>query len=178
LKISISRSSLLTAIVIAVLLAAAPLAIFEIVRTGELYVFSRRFVPDMLARLHGPGRLRFIFQPTFAIILGARDGVKDARLRLPPFLSALIFHGQRRSELLRGALASVRDLVAVAILLDVISQLLILRIRASRRGGSFGSAVDFDALCVRARNRESDRSMANRSDPHHRSRLTTWSCEG
>jgi hypothetical protein len=127
LKISISRSSVLTAIVIAVLLAATPLAIIEIVRTGELYVFSRRFVPDMLARLHGPGRLRFIFQPTVAIILGGRDGVKDARLRLPPFLSALIFPGQRRSELLRGALASVRDLVAVVILLDVVSQLLILR---------------------------------------------------
>jgi hypothetical protein len=111
LKISISRSSLLTVIVIAVLLATAPLAIIEIVRTGELYVFSQRFVPDMWARLHGPGRLRFIFQPTVAIILGASDGVKDARLRLPPFLSALIFPGERRSELLRDALASVRDLV-------------------------------------------------------------------
>src|SRR5262249_50700329 len=116
----------LTAIVVAVLLATIPLAIMEIVRTGELYVFSRRFAPDLLARFHGPGRLRFIFQPTVAIILGARDGVKDARLCRLPFLSALIFPAQRRSELLREALASVRDLVAVAILLDVVSQILIL----------------------------------------------------
>jgi hypothetical protein len=126
LKISISRSAFLTAIVIAVLLATTPLAIIRIVRTGELYVFSRRFVPDMLARLHGPGRLRFVFQPTVAIILGTRDGVKDARAGKPPFLWALFFHVSDRPGLLRGAVASVRDLVAVAILLDVISQILIL----------------------------------------------------
>ena len=126
MKISISRSSVLTAIVIAVLLAATPFAIWEFVRTGELYVLSHRLVDDMVARLHGPGRMRFILQPTVAIILGARDGVKDAHAGSPPFLSALVFRTGRR-ELVRGALASVRDLVAIAILLDVVSQLLIFR---------------------------------------------------
>ncbi len=58
MKISISRSSVLTAIVIAVLLAATPFAIWEFVRTGELYVLSHRLVDDMVARLHGPGRMR------------------------------------------------------------------------------------------------------------------------
>ncbi len=53
--------------------------------------------------------------------------MKDARLCNPALLSALFLRGQRRSELLRGALASDRDVVAVAILLDVISQILILR---------------------------------------------------
>jgi hypothetical protein len=125
-KISISRSSVRTAIVIAVLLAATPFAFWEFIRTGELYVLSHRFVDDMVARLHGPGRVRFILQPTIAIILGVRDGVWDARAGRPPFLSALVFRARRR-ELVRGALASVRDLVAVAILLDVVSQLLIFR---------------------------------------------------
>jgi len=110
-----------------VLLVTTPLAIIEIVRTGELYLFSKRFVPDMLARLHGPGRLRFIFQPTVAIILGARDGVKDARAGSPPFLSALLFHRTRRPGLLQDAIASVRNLVAIAILLDVVSQFLMFR---------------------------------------------------
>jgi hypothetical protein len=91
LKISISRSSVLTAIVIAVLLAATPFAVWEFVRTGELYLLSHRFVDDMVARLHGLGRMRFILQPTVAIILGVRDGVKDARAGSPPFLSALVF---------------------------------------------------------------------------------------
>jgi hypothetical protein len=90
-------------------------------------MFSRRFVDDMVARLHGPGRLRFIFQPTVAIILGARDGVKDARAGKLPFLWGLMFHRADRPGLISSALASVRDLVAVAILLDVASQFLIFR---------------------------------------------------
>ncbi len=109
------------------LIAATPFAVAEFFRTGQLYVFSRRFVDDMVARLHGPGRLRFIFQPTAAIVLGARDGVKDARAGEPPFLWGLVFHSADRPGLLRSALVSVRDLVAVAILLDVASQFLIFR---------------------------------------------------
>jgi len=71
--------------------------------------------------------LRFVLQPTVATILGIRDGVKDATAGAPPFLSDLPFHKSNRRELVRSALASVRDLVAVAILLDVVSQILILR---------------------------------------------------
>lgn len=127
LKISISRSSLLKWIVIAVLLAATPFAVWEFVRTGEFYLFSQRFVEDMVARLHGPGRFRFILQPTVAVILGARDGVKDARAGNPPFLWSLLFHRADRPALFRSALAAVRNLVAIAILLDVVSQLLIFR---------------------------------------------------
>lgn len=113
--------------VVAVLLAALPFATRQLIETGHLYVFSHRFVEDMIARLHGPGRMRFILQPTVATILGIRDGVKDASAGAPPFLSDLLFHKSKRRGLVRSALASVRDLVAVAILLDVISQILILR---------------------------------------------------
>jgi hypothetical protein len=127
LKISITRSSLLTAIVIVVLVAAVPFALAEFLKSGELYIFSRRFTDDMIARFHGPGRMRFILQPTVAIIIGARDGVKDARAGNPPFLWNLVFRSSDRPGLVRGALASVRDLVAVAILLDVVAQLLIFR---------------------------------------------------
>jgi hypothetical protein len=127
-KIPKTRSSLITAIVIAVLVAATPFAIWEFVQTREVYLFSQRFVDDMVARLSGPGRLRFILQPAVAIVLGARDGVKDARAGNPPFLSALAFHKAERRGLLKSALASVRDLVAIAILLDCVAQLLIFRI--------------------------------------------------
>jgi hypothetical protein len=110
-----------------VLAAATPFAVAEFFRTGHFYILSRRFVDDIFARLHGPGRLRFIFQPTVAIILGARDGLKDARAGEPPFLWGLVLHSDERRGLLRSAVASVRDLVAVAILLDAASQLLIFR---------------------------------------------------
>jgi hypothetical protein len=127
LKISVSRTTILTRIVIVALLLATPFAVWEFIHTGEVYVLSHRFMDDMVARLHGPGRLRFILQPVAAIVLGARDGVKDARAGSPPFLWSLVFRNNHRFKLMRSALASVRNLVAVAILLDIASQLIILR---------------------------------------------------
>ena len=120
-----SRRWILGGVVVAILIAVTPRAILRIIETGDLYLFTDRFFQDILARLSGPGRLRFIFQPVVAIILGTRGGMKDAIAGLPPFLWALIFHKERRRELLRSTLTSVRNLVAIAILLDVISQFLI-----------------------------------------------------
>jgi hypothetical protein len=127
MKVRISRSSLLTAIVIIALLAATPFAVWDFMQTGELYVLSHRFLPDIIARLHGPGRLRFILQPTVATILGMRDGAKDARTGNPPFLWGLVFHAGERPGLIRSGLASVRNLIAIAIMLDIIAQFLIFR---------------------------------------------------
>jgi hypothetical protein len=123
---SISRSSVLSAVVIAVLLAALPGAIWRVIQTGDLYLFTHDFFADLLARLSGPGRMRFILQPTVASVLGARDGIKDARAGLPPFIRALVFHGHR-AGMLRDMFSSVRNLVAIGILLDVVSQFLIFR---------------------------------------------------
>lgn len=120
-----SRRWILGGVVIAILLAVAPRAILRIIETGDLYLFTDRFFQDILARLSGPGRLRFIFQPVVAIILGTRSGMKDASAGLPPFLWALLFHKEHWRELFRSTLTSVRNLVAIAILLDVISQFLI-----------------------------------------------------
>jgi hypothetical protein len=127
MKISLSRSSILKATVIVIFLATLPGSIRRLVQTGDFYLFSKDFFEDMLARLSGPGRLRFILQPLVAILLGARDGVKDARVGSPPFLWALAFHEEHRREMLRNAFRSVSNLVAIAILLDLISQFLIFR---------------------------------------------------
>jgi len=120
-----SRRWILGGVVIAILIAVTPRAILRIIESGDLYLFTDQFFQDILARLSGPGRLRFIFQPVVAIILGTRSGMKDATAGLPPFLWALVFHQEHRRELLRSTLASVRNLVAVAVLLDLISQFLI-----------------------------------------------------
>jgi hypothetical protein len=92
-----------------VLLAAPPGAIRRLLETRDPYFFSQRFFADMLARLSGPGRLRFILQPAVAILPGRRDGVRDAREQLPAFLSRLIVDGGDRRELLRSAVRSVRE---------------------------------------------------------------------
>jgi hypothetical protein len=124
---SLTRSSILSALVVVIVLATLPSAIRRIVQTGDLYLFTRQFFEDMFARFSGTGRLRFIFQPTLAILLGSRDGRKDAKIGLPSYLWVLAFHGAHRREMLRRMLASVRELVAVAILLGIISQFLIFR---------------------------------------------------
>jgi hypothetical protein len=121
----ISPSSILSVFVIAILVAALPRAIMRIIQTGDLYLFTDRFFQDILARLSGPGRLRFIMQPAVAVILGTLGGMKDARSGLPPFLWALVLHNEHRRGLLRSALMSTRNLLAVAILLELISQVLI-----------------------------------------------------
>ena len=126
-RLLFSRRAILPTAVIIVLLAALPFAAWEFIQTGEFYLLSRRFWPDVVARFHGPGRMRFILQPTLAIILGARDGVKDRRAGNPPFLWGLVFRPTARRELLRSAFLSVCNIVAMAILLDVIAQFLIFR---------------------------------------------------
>jgi hypothetical protein len=90
-------------------------------------VFTRRFFADMVARLSGKGRFRFIMQPIVAILLGGRERRERLAARRPPPAMELTFHGERRKELLPSAFASVRNLVAVAIPLDIISQFLIFR---------------------------------------------------
>jgi hypothetical protein len=127
LKISVSRSSLLTAIVVVALVIATPFAVTEFLNTRELYVLSRRFVDDMVARLHGPWEAKIHRSTYDRYCLGARDGMKDARGGNPPFLWGLVFNAADRPRLMCSALGSVRDLVAVAILLDVVSQFLIFR---------------------------------------------------
>ena len=121
----ISFKSILTLLVAALLLAALPNVIRQFMQTGQFYPFSPQFFHDVLARLSGPGRLRFIFQPTVAILLGARDGVKDARAGAIPYLQALFSRGSDRRGLLRSAGVSIQNLVMIAILLDIISQYLI-----------------------------------------------------
>jgi hypothetical protein len=119
------REWILPIAVLAILLAFTPHALYRVFKTGDPYLFTNAFFGDMLARLHGPGRFRFILQPTVAILLGIRDGRKDARTGAVPFLWGLIFHKELRPQLLKHGLTAVRNIVAIAILLDLISQYLI-----------------------------------------------------
>jgi len=127
MKISLSRSSILRTVVIVVILGAIPGAIRRLIQTGNLYLFTEGFFEDIVARLSGPGRLRFVVQPMVAIFLGARDGAKDARAAIPTFLWTLAFDEQHRLKMLAQAFSSAGDLIAIAILLDLISQFLIFR---------------------------------------------------
>jgi hypothetical protein len=68
-------------------------------------------------------------------LVGIRDGKRDAQNGHLSFLSALALQAGRRLKLLRRAFASIRDLVALAAILDVISHFLG---DSSRRGDVVG----------------------------------------
>ena len=127
MKISFSRSSVLTAVAVVIVVSALPGATRRLAQTGDPYLFTERFFEDMRARFSGPGRLRFLLQPTAALLLGVRDGKRDSQAKCPPFLYGLAFRRTHRLELWRTAIASVRDLVAIAIIVDLIAQVLIFR---------------------------------------------------
>jgi hypothetical protein len=121
------RETLVTALTILVIAAALIPALVDTIQAGRVYLFSREFLEDLPARFTGRGRLRFILQPTIAIILGARGGVADARAGNPPYLFGLLFHGERRGELLRSGWAAIRNLLAAGIVMDLVFQLVLYR---------------------------------------------------
>jgi len=123
----VTRSGIVTAIAALILVAALPGAVRDTIETGRLYLFSWQFIEELPQRFTGPGRLRFILQPSIAILIGLRGGLADARAGRPAYLYGLLLGGENRRDLVRSGWAAVRDLVAMGIVLDAVAQLLIYR---------------------------------------------------
>lgn len=122
--VTLRRETMVTVLAVLVIATAIPFAIMDTIHTGRVYVFSRQFLTELPQRFTGPGRLRFILQPIFAILLGVRGGLADANTDTPPYLFGLLFGTGRRKELVRSG-AAIRSLLAMGIILDVIFQLII-----------------------------------------------------
>jgi hypothetical protein len=120
-------STVVTGLAVLILVASIPSAVRETMETGRVYLFSSQFFEDLPQRLTGPGRLRFVLQPLIAMFIGWRAGLSDARDGRLPYLARLLSSSADRREMLRSGFAAVRDLVAIAIVLDAVSQLLIYR---------------------------------------------------
>lgn len=121
----VTRSFVWDALLVLALVVTAPPALYRLWQTGDPYLFTQQFWVDLAARFHGAGRFRFLFQPATAIVLGIAGGVRDAKFGLPPFLWSLLFRADQRKTAWRSALAATRNLIALAILLDLISQYLL-----------------------------------------------------
>ena len=94
---------------------------------GGFYLFSRAFLEDLSGRLLGPGRFRFLLQPTTAVLLGVAAGRADARAGRRPYLYALRPRdSEDRGRLVRSAYRDVANLVLAGILVDSVCQWLIL----------------------------------------------------
>ena len=73
-------------------------------------------------RLDSPGHLRFVMQPLFAVLLGIRDGRRDAKEGVAPYLCRVISDSARRRESLKQAMRAIAMSFAVAIITDSIIQ--------------------------------------------------------
>jgi hypothetical protein len=125
--LTLRRETIVTMLALVVIAITVPFAIVDTVETGRVYVFSRQFFEELPRRFTGSGRLRFLLQPMFAIVLGIRGGLVDAKAGNLPYLFGLLFGVGRRRELLKSGVAAIRNLLAAAIIMDIMFQLFLYR---------------------------------------------------
>ncbi|HSD11411.1 MAG TPA: hypothetical protein VLF14_10515 [Candidatus Binatia bacterium] len=119
-------TSILAVITLLVLAISVPRSLREAFDRGGFYLFSREFLEDIPKRLTGPGRFRFVLQPLVAVVLGVRSGLADARAGRPAYLYGVLFHPALRRELVKTGFEAVANLLLMGVLLDAVSQWLIL----------------------------------------------------
>jgi hypothetical protein len=82
---------------------------------------------EITSRPGGPLAMRFYLQPVIATLLAVRDGVKDAREGNPAYFWAVLSTSEHRRELLRSGWRAIGKVFVIALVLDVVYQLLVLR---------------------------------------------------
>ena len=89
--------------------------------------FWVRVVEDMTARVSGPMKFRLILQPLMAVVFGIRAGLSDARGGRPPYFWTLVTDPTHRIELLKDGWKSVGTVFVLALVLDIVYQVLVAR---------------------------------------------------
>ena len=76
-------------------------------------------------RITGPFHFRLIMQPLVAVIVGIKDGSKDAKGGNPPYIFEIFTNSKGRLTILRNGFNSIFTPLLVGIVLDAIFQLII-----------------------------------------------------
>lgn len=87
----------------------------------------KRALQNLLGRVGGPMSFRLLIQPTVAVFLAVRAGLKDAREGRPAFLWAVLSSGRHRPGLLQHGWQDVGKVFIIAMILDAIYQLIVHR---------------------------------------------------
>ena len=82
---------------------------------------------QIVGRGQGLMTFRLVLQPLVAVFWGVRSGLRDAREGQGLYFWAIIFDRARRRELIRHGWIDVGTLFMVAIVLDVVYQLIAFR---------------------------------------------------
>lgn len=89
--------------------------------------FFARFWTNIVERVGGPMTFRIILQPMMATLLGVLAGLRDAREGRPPFLWTILTDSTQRAALLHEGWKGIARVFILAIVMDVIYQLIVLR---------------------------------------------------
>lgn len=89
-------------------------------------MFSRGW-HELIERDNGPLFFRFICQPLVAIIFAIRAGRRDAREHRPAFFWRVVGEPTQRRHLMKELWKDIGKLFLVALVLDVIYQIIVLR---------------------------------------------------
>jgi hypothetical protein len=85
-----------------------------------------RLWQEIVSRPDGPMAFRFYLQPVMSTIYAIKSGLLDAKTGEPPYFWALFTEPERRGELLRSGWKSVRNVFILAIVMDVVYQIMVL----------------------------------------------------
>ena len=83
-----------------------------------------RIAHNMVERVTGPMKFRLLLQPAMATFFAIRDGLTDARECKPPYFWGLFTDKGERELMLRNGWKSIGKVFVLAILLDVIYQII------------------------------------------------------
>ena len=86
-----------------------------------------RYWADLVGRLTGPLTLRIFLQPIMATLFALRDGVRDTKTGRPPYLWTVFTRPEERASLLADGWKSVGKIFIIAVILDLIYQLIVFR---------------------------------------------------
>jgi hypothetical protein len=86
-----------------------------------------RGVEQLLGRAGGPLHLRLVMMPTVVTLLAIRAGLGDAREGRRAFLWSVLAHPGARRQALRSAVRDIHRVFIMAVILDTIYQLAVLR---------------------------------------------------
>lgn len=86
-----------------------------------------RFWENLFGRVGGPMTFRLILQPIMAAIFAVRSGLKDAKEGKPAYFWALFTNSVHRRDMLRDGWKSVGKVFVIAIIIDLVYQLIVFR---------------------------------------------------
>ncbi len=81
----------------------------------------------LVGRATGPLTVRLLVQPTVAALLAIRAGLRDAREDRTPYLWSIFTNPAQRRELLREGRTDIGKVFIVAVVLDLIYELIVHR---------------------------------------------------